>query len=199
MREVILHFTLYTLHSLSGFWTSLILKLACAATVAWLVALMYEKGVRPVRDVVAMFRSLPKVSRVLLGAFFVGMWLFASIKPDGDGNGESGTGSAGDGDTNSVQIVIGPGSGLQPLDSPGAVTNDQQQGLQGGIQPPQGGMVGDSAPVTDEWSNFAPITSTNTTRTLTGDDFRRGFVMSRVGTDEQFDFAAPSNAVVCAD
>ena len=66
------------------FWTSLILKLACAATVAWLVALMYEKGVRPVRDVVAMFRSLPKVSRVLLGAFFVGMWLFASIKPDGD-------------------------------------------------------------------------------------------------------------------
>ena len=70
------------------FWTSLILKLACAATVAWLVALMYEKGFRPVRDVVDMFRRLPKVSRVLLGAFFVGMWLFASIKPDGDGNGE---------------------------------------------------------------------------------------------------------------
>ena len=65
--------------------------------------------------------------------------------------------------------------------------------------PPQGDMVGDPAPATDEWSNFAPITSTNTTRTLTGDDFRRGFVMSRVGTDEQFDFAAPSNAVVCAD
>ena len=181
------------------FWTSLILKLACAATVAWLVALMYEKGVRPVRDVVDMFRRLPKVSRVLLGAFFVGMWLFASIKPDGDGNGESGTGNGGDGGTNSVQIVIGPGGGLQPLDSPGAVTNDQQQGLQGGIQPPQGGMVVASAPVTDERSNFAPITSTNTTRTLTGDDFRRGFVMSRVGTDEQFDFAAPSNAVVCAD
>ena len=43
------------------------------------------------------------------------------------------------------------------------------------------------------------ITSTNTTRTITGDDFRRGFVMSRVGTGEAFDFAAPSNAVVCAD
>ena len=43
------------------------------------------------------------------------------------------------------------------------------------------------------------ITSTNTTRTITGDDFRRGFVMSRVGTDEAFDFSAPSNAVVCAD
>ena len=43
------------------------------------------------------------------------------------------------------------------------------------------------------------ITSTNTERTITGDDFRRGFVMSRVGTDEVFDFSAPSNAVVCAD
>ena len=43
------------------------------------------------------------------------------------------------------------------------------------------------------------ITSTNTTRTITGDDFRRGFVMTRIGTDEAFDFAAPSNAVVCAD
>ena len=96
-------------------------------------------------------------------------------------------------------MVVSPGSGLQPLDSPGAVTNDQQQGLQGGIQPPQGGMVGDPAPVTDEWSNFAPITSTNTLRTITADDFRRGFVMTRIGTDEAFDFAAPSNAVVCAD
>ena len=43
------------------------------------------------------------------------------------------------------------------------------------------------------------ITSTNTTRMITGDDFRRGFVMSRVGTGEAFDFAAPSNAVVCTD
>ena len=43
------------------------------------------------------------------------------------------------------------------------------------------------------------ITSTNTTRTLDGDDFRRGFVLTRVGTDEAFDFSAPSNAVVCAD
>ncbi len=43
------------------------------------------------------------------------------------------------------------------------------------------------------------ITSTNTTRTITGDDFRRGFVLSRVGTDESFDFAAPTGATVCSD
>ena len=49
------------------------------------------------------------------------------------------------------------------------------------------------------WEMATLITSTNTPRTITGDDFQRGFVMSRVGTDEQFDFAAPSNAVVCSD
>ena len=48
-------------------------------------------------------------------------------------------------------------------------------------------------------TNNVPRTSTNTTRTLTVEDFERGFVMARVGTDEAFDFAAPSNATVCAD
>ena len=43
------------------------------------------------------------------------------------------------------------------------------------------------------------ITSTNTMRTITGDDFRRGFVLSRVGTDEAFDFSAPTGATVCSD
>ena len=43
------------------------------------------------------------------------------------------------------------------------------------------------------------FTSTNTTRTITGDDFRRGFVMTHVGTDETFDFSAPPDAAVCAD
>ena len=48
--------------------------------------------------------------------------------------------------------------------------------------------------------NFTfPITSTNTTRTLEAEDFERGFVMSRVGTDEAFDFSAPAGATVCSD
>lgn len=55
------------------------------------------------------------------------------------------------------------------------------------------------APATDEWTDFTPITSTNTTRTLDGDDFRRDFVMYRIGTDEEFDFSAPPGATVCAD
>lgn len=184
---------------ISRLWTAFLLSLACASTIAWLVALMHEKNIRPVQDLVTFFKKQSKVGRVLLGTFFIAMWVIASTKPgDGGGNG-GGDGGGGDGGTNNIQMVIGPGGGLQPLDSPGAVTNDQQQGFQGGIQPPQGGMVGDPAPATDEWTDFTPITSTNTTRTLDGDDFRRGFVMYRIGTDEEFDFSAPPGATICTD
>ena len=184
---------------ISRLWTAFLLSLACASTIAWLVALMHEKNIRPVQDLVTFFKKQSKVGRVLLGTFFIAMWVIASTKP-GNGGGNGGSDGGGDGGgTNNVQMVIGPGGGLQPLDSPGAVTNDQQQGFQGGIQPPQGGMVGDPAPATDEWTDFTPITSTNTTRTLDGDDFRRGFVMYRIGTDEEFDFSAPPGATVCAD
>ena len=34
---------------------------------------------------------------------------------------------------------------------------------------------------------------------LSADDFARGFVLTRIGTNEVYDFSAPSNAVVCAD
>ena len=136
---------------------------------------------------------------MLLGTFFIAMWVIASTKPGNGGGNGGGDGGGDGGGTNNVQMVIGPGGGLQPLDSPGAVTNSQQQGLQGGIQPPQGGLIGDPAPVTDQLTGFTPITSTNTTRTLTGDDFRRGFVMTSIGTGEDFDFFAPPDAAVCED
>lgn len=184
---------------ISRLWTAFLISLACASTIAWLVALMHEKNVRTVQDLVAFFKKQSKAGRVILGTFFIAMWVIASTKPgDGGGNG-GGDGGGGDGGTNNIQMVIGPGGGLQPLDSPGAVTNGQQQGLHGGILPPQGGLVGDPAPVTDQWTDFTPITSTNTTRTLDGDDFRRGFVLTRVGTDEAFTFAAPAGANVRAD
>lgn len=177
-------------------WTGTLLFLAWMFFCAWLVLVCREKDVHPLRDFAMFFKKQTKAGRIILGTFFIAMWVIASTKPgDGGGNG----GGSGDGDTNNIQMVIDPGGGLQPLDSPGAVTNDQQQGFQGGILPPQGGLVGDPAPATDEWTDFTPITSTNTTRTLDGDDFRRGFVMYRIGTDEEFDFSAPPGATICTD
>ena len=183
---------------ISRLWTAFLLSLACASTIAWLVALMHEKNIRPVQDLVTFFKKQTKTGRIILGTFFIAMWVYASVKP-GDGGGNGGGNGGGDGGTNNIQMVIGPGGGLQPLVSPGAVTNNQQQGFQGEILPLQSGLLGGPAPVMDEWSDFTPITSTNTTRTLDGDDFRRGFVLTRVGTDEAFTFAPPAGANVCAD
>ena len=98
---------------ISRLWTAFLLSLACASTIAWLVALMHEKNIRPVQDLVAFFKKQSKVGRVILGTFFIAMWVIASTKPgDGGGNG-GGEGGGGDGGTNNIQMVIGPGGGLQ--------------------------------------------------------------------------------------
>ena len=173
-------------------WTGSLLLFLAASLVALLCVYMHEKGVHPLRDVVRLFKGQSWVGRILLGVFALGMWVYASVKP-GDGGG-------GDGGTNNVpQMVPGPGGGnLQPMTLPGVGL----QGVQGlaqlnpTLQPvnhPLGGME------TLGLSNFEPIASTNTTHTIEAADIERGFVMTRVGTGEEFDFSAPSNAVVCAD
>ena len=143
--------------------TAVLLFLAGASTIAWLVALMRQKGIHPIRGLVAFFKNQSKAGRVLLGTFFIAIWIIAGTKPSGNVGNEG----YGDGGANNVQMVVG--------------------------------LVGDPAPVTDQWSDFTPITSTNTTHTLTGDDFRRGFVLARVGTGEEFDFSAPPGATACSD
>ena len=177
-------------------WTAFLFALLGATTVAWFVALMHERDIRPVRDLVEIFKRQSKVGRVLLGTFFIAMWVIGGTKP---GNGGGGDGGGDGGGTNNLEMVIGPGNGLQPLDSPGTITNSPNQGLTGEIQPTGGGTLGDPSPVSDGWEGFTPITSPNTTRTLDADDFRRGFVITGIGTDETFDFSAPDGATVCAD
>ncbi len=182
---------------LAKIWTGSLLFLAWIAFCAWLIIVCREKDVHPIRDFLGFFKDQSTVGRVLFGAFFIVMFLYGSIK-HGDGGGSGGGG--GDGGTNDVpQMVPGPGVGnLQPMNLPGGAA----QGLQGQTQfnptlQPVNQPLGSET--TLNLSGFEPITSTNTTHTLTGDDFRRGFVMYRVGTDEEFDFSAPPGATVCSD
>ena len=182
---------------LSRFWTAFLISLSGILTIAWLVALMHEKDIRPVRDMVGFFKKQPKTGRVVFGIMFLAFWLVASIKPDGGGSGGDSGGDDGGGTNSvqSVQMVVSPGSGLGNVANvevlPITSTNAQLEGT---------AQLGNGNIGTGNISTLATlITSTNTTRTITGDDFRRGFVMSCVGTGEAFDFSAPSNAVVCAD
>ena len=48
-------------------------------------------------------------------------------------------------------------------------------------------------------ASFVSSESNSTARTLSDEDFDRGLVLTRVGTNETFDFSAPADATVCAD
>ena len=179
-------------------WTTTLLFLAWLSFCAWLVLVCHEKNIHPLRDFCAFFRKQSKVGRVLLGTFFIALWVIASTKPGGGSGG--GDGGGGDGGTNNVpQMVPGPGVGnLQPMNLPGG----EIQGLQGQAQfnpdlHPVNQPLGGGA--TLNLSGFEPITSTNTTHTIEVADFERGFVMTRIGTDEDFDFTPPSNATTVND
>ena len=128
-----------------GIWTASLLALLAATVAGWLAALLRERDIRPILRTAAFFKKQSSPERIVLGAMFIGMWIFASVKPGGGALRSSGTS------------------------------------------------------VSDEWAGFTPIVSTNTPQTLTADDFRRGFILSRIGTNELFDFSLPSGATACAD
>ena len=181
---------------LTKMWTGSLLFLLFASLVALAVAVAYEKDFHPLRDFAARFRRLPFGKQLAVIVFVCAMWAYASIKP-GDGGGNGGGGDGGGGTNNVPQMVPGPGN-LDPMSLPGGGL----QGLQGQahLNPelhPVNQPVGGGA--TFNLVGFEPITSTNTTRTLEAADFERGFVMTRIGTDEEFDFTPQPNATIVSD
>ena len=177
-------------------WTGSLLFLAWLSFCAWLVLVCREKNVHPLRDFAAFFKKQTTVGRILFGTFFLIMWVYASVKP-GDGCGNGGGDGGGDGGTNNVPQMVGPPGGSSQMSLPGGALQ-QQAGLIGqhvGLQPVQPMNGG----ATLNLSGLNPITSTNTLRTITAEDFERGFVQARVGTDEQFDFSPIANATIVSD
>ena len=47
--------------------------------------------------------------------------------------------------------------------------------------------------------HLCEISSTNTERTITAADFERGFIQTRIGTNDAFDFSPPPNATIVSD
>ena len=177
-------------------WTWSLVFLAWLSFCAWLVLVCHEKNVHPLRDFAMFFKKQTTVGRILFGTFFLIMWVYASVKP-GDGGGNGGGNGGGDGGTNNVPQMVGPPGGSSPMSLPG-VALQQQAGLIGqpaGLQPVQPLNGGETLNL----SGLNPITSTNTLRTITAEDFERGFVQTRVGTDEQFDFSPIANATIVSD
>ena len=156
---------------LTKIWTTAIVLSAGASLVAWGCVAAHARGIRPLRAIARFAQKLSLAGVVVFGLMATPLYRAGSTKVGGG--------------TNNV-----PPNLNQPL----------PQMQQGGVL----SQTGLPFPVPHFQFPIAnpvqdPITSTNTTRTLTAEDFERGFVMTRVGTGEEVDFSAPSNAVVCAD
>ena len=177
---------------LTKIWTGTLLFLAWLSFCAWLVLVCREKNVHPLRDFAAFFKKQTTVGRILFGTFFLIIWVYASVKPEGEGNGEQGTGNGGG--TNSVQQMAAgnvANVGMLPI----SITNSNVSVTASHLGQLVNGNIG-----TGNTSTMATIiTSTNTTHTIEAADFERGFVQTRIGTDEQFDFSPITNATIVSD
>ena len=154
---------------LTKIWTTAIVLSAAASLVAWVCVAAHARGIRPLRAIARFAQKLSLAGVVVFGLMAAPLYRAGSTKVGGG--------------TNNV-----PPNLNQPL----------PQMQQGGILSQTGltGFVGEGNlvnPVQD------PITSTNTTRTLTAEDFVRGFVMAHVGMGEKFDFAPTYNATIVSD
>ena len=71
-------------------WTVLLFALLCATAIAWFIALMREKSLRPVRELAAFLKRHSVFGRVILCAFFIGMCVYGSTKSGNGGGGDDG-------------------------------------------------------------------------------------------------------------
>ena len=157
---------------LTKIWTTAIVLSAAASLVAWVCVAAHARGIRPLRAIARFTQKLSLAGVVVFGLMAAPLYRAGSTKVGGG--------------TNNV-----PPNLNQPLPQMQQRDILSQTGFTGLT-----GFVGEGNPVNHVQD---PITSTNTTRMLTAEDFERGFVMARVGTSEGVDFSAPSNAVVCVD
>ena len=150
-------------------WTTAIVLAAATSFVAWACAAAHVRGIRPLRAIARFAQKLSLSGVVVFALMAAPLYRAGSAKVGGGTN-------------NVPQAVPGPGGGV-PLTGLAGLTHAG----------PDGNPANPVNPVQDV------VSSTNTTRTLTAEDFGRGFVMTRVGTDEEVNFSAPPNAVVCVD
>ena len=167
----------------TGLWMAFLLSLACASAIAWLAALMHERGLRPVRELAAFLKRHSVPGRVILSAFFIGMCVYGSTKSGNGGGGDDGGAKQGG-------VRSGDGARLVDVKSRGGCSGDGAPAVAGGTAATDS-RDGGGAVATGRFAEAA--------RTLTAEDFGRGFVLTGIGTGETFCFDAHADADVCGD
>ena len=159
---------------LTKIWTATIVLSAVASIVAWVCVAAHARGIRPLRAIARFTQKLSLAGVVVFGLMAAPLYRAGSTKVGGG--------------TNNV-----PPNLNHPLPQMQQGDILSQTGFTGLPFPVPHSPFPIANPVQD------PITSTNTTRTLEAADFERGFVMTRIGTDEEFDSTPPPNATIVSD
>ena len=168
-------------------WTGFLMLLAWMSFCAWAVVVCREKGVRPVRGFAAFVKKQPRVGRVLLGAFFLALWVFANTKPDGD---PSANGSASPDSVSSEETGVDTAQTETMSASDTTLLGERSGSALAAAETGVGDVLlsaGETSPTP---------AATDMRRVITAADVERGFVMARVGTGETFDFSPPTSATV---
>ena len=160
---------------LTKIWTATIVLSAVASIVAWVCVAAHARGIRPLRAIARFTQKLSLAGVVVFGLMAAPLYRAGSTKVGGG--------------TNNVPPNLN--HPLPQMQQGDILSQTGFTGLTGFVG--EGNLVNPVNPVQD------PITSTNTTRTLEAADFERGFVMTRIGTDEEFDFTPPPNATIVSD
>ena len=129
------------------------------------------KNINPLNEIKAFLKKQSTSGRIVFLLFFLVMTIYGGTKPT-DGN-----------STNDVNNVS-ESTNMSTDASLGQLHTGQ---IDSSSNSPLSDNVANSSEQLDIPSSF------------TNEDFERGFVLTRVATDEVFDFSAPANAVVCED
>ena len=167
-------------------WTAFLFSLACASTIAWLVALLHEKNVRPVQDLVAFFKKQSKAGRVILGAAALSLWAFASTK--------QGTSEVGEVE-GSATLDMENEENRRHGDREEWVSTNQHESAQISIRDNSCQFV-DKAPTGGEETPRLPSSNNSV---FSDSNSTPGYLLTHVGTNEVFSFDPPDGAIVCAD
>ena len=88
--------------------TEILVLLAVGLGVACVCLWLHEHDICPLKAIKKVMRKVSFIGLCVLALWAVPLIQYGSTK----------------GGTNNVQMVVGPGGGLQPLNSPGSVTNN---------------------------------------------------------------------------
>ncbi len=175
-------------------WTNICLVLALSLFAAWGGAILFIRGRAWWQQACAFLQRQPVWARCFLVFFVLCLWLYGSVKSGCDGN-DSGDET---GETNAL-----PAGVQSPMGFGG--TN----GMFGVLSFPSAEDVS-TFNLTTAFTNETPATTNvianeakqstllTSHSTLSTNDFIRGFVLTRIGQNETFDFSIsnPSNTVV---